>query len=71
MDLKERNKKRLTAQSGHDKVYIEGYNSFMIGEPMSYNIYDGKKYDIWLRGWEKAYEELRDKYNDSENDFKV
>jgi hypothetical protein len=61
MEFKIRSEKRLTLESGHDKVYIEGYNSFMIGEPMSYNIYDGHKYDMWLQGWEKAYEELRDK----------
>lgn len=54
----ERSRKRLTVESGYDSIFIEGYNSFMKGEPMSYNLYEGKDYHKWLNGWEKAYNEL-------------
>jgi hypothetical protein len=55
----ERSTKRLTIESGYDKLFIEGYNSFMEGEPMSYNIYNGNEYDKWLNGYMHGYEELR------------
>jgi len=65
LEIVERSKKRLTLKSGHSKIFIEGYNSFMEGEPIGYNIHNGRDYDIWLDGYMKAYDELKDKNYES------
>lgn len=57
--LTERSNIRLTEYPNRCNVFIEGYNAFMAGEPVGYNLHDGDDYYKWIDGYIQAYEDLK------------